>query len=71
MVIRIRTTRRLRIMLRIMREETNVGARNQELEELQRIIEELEHKRDGDVATNSDSKAKSEIEQNTKDVYPA
>jgi hypothetical protein len=54
-----------------MREETNVGARNQELEELQRIIEELEHKRDGDVATNSDSKDKSEIEQNTKDVYPA
>jgi hypothetical protein len=54
-----------------MREETHVGARNQELEELQRRIEELEHRRDGDVATNSNSKAKSEIEQNIEDVYPA
>jgi len=47
------------------------GARNQEFEELQRGIKELEHIRDGDVATNSDSKAKSEIEQNIEDVCSA
>jgi hypothetical protein len=53
-----------------MRGETRGGARNQELEELQRRIEELEHIRDGDVETDSDSEAESEIEQNTEDVDP-
>jgi hypothetical protein len=62
MVVRIRTTRTLVRMLPRMRGETRGGARNQEIEELQRRIEELEHIRDGDVETNFESEVESEIE---------
>jgi len=46
MVVMIQTTRTLVRMPPKMRGETRGGAINQELEELQRRIEELEHKRD-------------------------
>jgi len=44
------------------------GARNKEIEELLRRIEELEHIRDADAETDFDSEAESEIEHNTEDV---
>jgi hypothetical protein len=59
----VRVARQLVRMSTTKRRATQGGARNRELEELRRRIEELENKRLGDVETDSESEDEPEEER--------